>query len=92
MNEKQVLIVPPNNGLSRADRDALREAGILVVTVRTPHEARLLSAERLPIDSNAMLRAVMGAVAASTGGYSEALRLQILAAIAKAIVANNEAA
>jgi len=90
MSEKQILVVPRNSGLTKADRDELREAGIIVVTVRAPHEARLLSAERLPLDSNDLLRATMKAVAAANGSYSEGLRLSIMESIAKAIVANNE--
>lgn len=84
----QVLLVPRNSGLSRADRDALRVVGIIVVTVRTPHEARLMSAERLPLDSNAMIREV----AKILPSLGETTKGRILDALCKAINANNEAA
>lgn len=90
MNNKQLLVLPAKNGLSDADRDALREAGIIAIELKKPEEARLLMAERLPIDSNQMLRAVMGVIAGETSSYSEAMRMKILQAISAAIVANNE--
>lgn len=90
MSQKQILVVPPDSKLTKAERDDLREAGIIVITLRTPHQARLLTAERLPLDSNDLLRATMKAIAASNGSYSEGLRLSIMESIAKAICANNE--
>lgn len=91
MAEKQILVLPKNHGLTNADRNALREAGVIVVTVRTPHEARLMSAERLPIDSNEMLRQLTRTIASLGGLNSEGFKAHCFMAIAKAIEANNAA-
>lgn len=92
MNEVQILVLPKPSGLSASDKSVLRKAGIVVVEVNSPHQARLLIGERLPIDSNEMLRSVMTVVAANKGdSYSRDMRLQIMDGIAKAIVASNTA-
>lgn len=85
VSEKQILVLPKNHGLTNADRKALREAGVIVVTVRTPHEARLLSAERLPTDSNEMLRQLVKTVASLGGLNAEAFKAHCFMAIAKAV-------
>jgi len=61
MTEQRILVVSVGSGLNRADRDALKEAGIVVVTVKNPHDVKLLSSEPFPATSNDMLvAAIMG--------------------------------
>jgi hypothetical protein len=56
---QRVIVVPRATKVSQADRDALREAGIIVMTVDDPSQVRMLSPEGPPLTSNQMLRAAL---------------------------------
>ena len=83
----QVLLVPRASGITAADKKALKEIGITVVSMRFCNDARLLSAERLPIDSNALMVSVLKELS-SLSGY-EGIKSRCFTAICKAIEANS---
>lgn len=69
--EQRVLVVSESAGLSNEDKVVLREAGILVITVRDVSQVRLMTAEPWPFDSNALTQAALGTLA-SCGDYTKA--------------------
>ena len=63
--EKRILVVPQDCGLSEEDRAALREAGIVVITVKKPGDVRLLTNEAPPFTPHDMFRAALRGLANS---------------------------
>jgi hypothetical protein len=83
MSDARVLVVPQNSGLSEEDRTTLREAGIVVVTVRKPEDVRLLTNEAPPFEPHDMFRAALLGLA-NSGAMQ---RAEAWAALSKLILA-----
>lgn len=80
--EKRVLLVGKSAGLSAEDKAALKEAGILVVTLKDPSQARLLTGEPWPFTANMLTRAALEAL----HGTSDYARSKAWLALTKVMV------
>lgn len=86
MSEKRILVVPRGSGLSKEDRKALYEAGIIVVTVKVPADAKLLTSEPFPASSNDLLFAAAKGLEGS-GTTTKSIAWD---ALMKAVLANQK--
>lgn len=80
--ETRVLLVAKSAGLSSEDKAALKEAGILVVTLKDPSQAKLLTGEPWPFNANMLTRAAIEAL----NGTSDYSRSRAWLALTKAMV------
>lgn len=84
--EPTLLPVKPGT-LSPEDKNALRNAGIIVIEHENPAELKLMK-PTAEIDGSEILRCAMKALISYTGGIADGQRVEFTNQLAKAIISN----